>query len=377
MAGIGFLGNPARLTEGARDNTGNIVHGHAARSMFHAPQPLRNLDDPETRTRARETFSHLAFVAATMLHVNKVPGYIDSHARMADFLEHTGLPVVTFGFGCQARRDQSLAEAEIDGRSVRLLRVISDLSHSIAVRGEFTAELCRKYGVGNVEVIGCQSAYMAGIANWGSLPDAPATPAAAVGHVSFGPDEGQVLRLIMQSGSNIISQGNPLEEAIARGRLSCAEFTRGAHDFGVWPEVRAILARGPETARRYHAFIRDRFHIFYDTETWKAHLEHYDFAFGTRFHGNMIALHAGVPALWLVHDMRTQELCNHLALSQMPHGEVGPQTRLQDLAAATDYNAFKAAFPANLARFMGYLERNGVTHLLRADFVQAARAING
>lgn len=377
MTTIGFLGNPARLKPGSKDNTGNIVHGHAARSIFRKPQPLSKLDDPETAARTRQNYSHLAFVAATMLHVNKVPGYIESHARMADFLEKTGLPVVTFGFGCHAALGQSLANAEVDPRSVRLLRVIADLSQSIAVRGEFTADLCRKYGVTNVEVVGCQSAYAAGLANWTRMPKVAQRPSAAVGHLSYGPDERHVLDLIMREGADIISQGNPLEEAIAAGRLSCEDFTRRAHEFGAWPEVRALLANGPDSARRYHAFIRERFHIFYDVETWMAHLERYDFAFGTRFHGNMIAFHAGVPTLWLVHDMRTQELCEHLSLPKIAHADIGPKTSLAQIAEPTDYSAFEAAFPANLAHFMSYLERNGVTHLLRPELRQAARAITG
>jgi len=375
MTTIGFLGNLARLNPGSKDNTGNIVHGHAARSIFRKPQPLSKLDDPETAARARQTYSHLAFVAATMLHVNKVPGYIESHARMADFLEKTGLPVVTFGFGCQAALGQSLADAEVDSRSVRLLRVIADLSQSIAVRGAYTADLCRKYGVTNVELIGCQSAYVAGIANWGRLPKAPTRPKAPVGHVSFGPDERHVLNLMMQAGCDIIGQGNPLEQAIAAQALSAADLVSGNHAFGTWPTVRKLIGTDPDKARAYHAFIRERFHTFYDVDSWQSHFKNNDFAFGTRFHGNMIALQAGVPALWLVHDMRTQELCNHLSLPQIPHGAVGPRICIEDLAAATDYSAFKAAFPANLARFMAYLDRNGVTHMLRPEFVQAAQGI--
>ena len=36
--------------------------------------------------------------------------------------------------------------------------------------------------------------------------------------------------------------------------------------------------------------------------------ENISFAFGTRFHGNMVAMHNGIPALWVTHDSRTKEL---------------------------------------------------------------------
>ena len=144
------------------------------------------------------------------------------------FLKKTGLPVVTFGFGCQAALGQSLADAEVDSRSVRLLRVIADLSQSIAVRGAYTADLCRKYGVTNVELIGCQSAYVAGIANWGASAKGPYPPKKRLSAMC--PSDRMkrhVLNLMMQAGCDIIGQGNPLEQAIAAQALSAADLVSG------------------------------------------------------------------------------------------------------------------------------------------------------
>lgn len=46
--------------------------------------------------------------------------------------------------------------------------------------------------------------------------------------------------------------------------------------------------------------------------------ENISFAFGTRFHGNMVAMHNGIPALWVTHDSRTKELTDFLHLPCVP-----------------------------------------------------------
>ena len=46
--------------------------------------------------------------------------------------------------------------------------------------------------------------------------------------------------------------------------------------------------------------------------------ENISFAFGTRFHGNMVAMHNGIPALWVTHDSRTKKLTDFLHLPCVP-----------------------------------------------------------
>lgn len=374
---IGFIGNPQSLPVGSRDNTGNIVHGHAARSMFEKPIAVTSSPDPENITSTRDRCSHIGFVAATMLHVNRVPRYIDGHARAAKFIESLELPIVTFGFGCQAPLGQSLADSNVDDRSIRLLRVVSDHSEKIAVRGSFTADLCFKYGVRNVEVVGCQSCYVAGLENHANFPTTPPAADRCVGHLSLSPDESEVLKLMMASGVDMIGQGDPLEEKISTGELSRDKFISQDHKFWISPLVRNAIGKGALDAGEYYDYIRNRFFKFYDVSAWKQHLSRYSFSFGTRFHGNMIAFHAGVPALWFVHDMRTEELCQHFSLPHIYHEKISGSTALSDLSGQADYSEFRRAFPGNLSRFMSYLEKNGVTDLVKPDFLRKTATVQG
>ncbi|MEO2045058.1 MAG: hypothetical protein ABGX16_00615 [Pirellulales bacterium] len=102
---------------------------------------------------------------------------------------------------------------------------------------------------------------------------------------------------------------------------------------------------------------------------WITHnAEAYDFSFGTRFHGNMAAWQAGVPALWLVHDSRTVELCDYLALPYIQHSDFRSDITIDELKSAADYSCFFNSFPSRLQAYLGYLEACGVREGLDPGF---------
>ena len=59
--------------------------------------------------------------------------------------------------------------------------------------------------------------------------------------------------------------------------------------------------------------------IFYTANEWADFFKKGDFSFsvGSRFHGNMMALRNQIPALWVVHDMRTKELVDTLKVPNL------------------------------------------------------------
>jgi hypothetical protein len=295
--------------------------------------------------------------------------------QAAEFVEKLDLPVCTFGWGCHAYLDDTIAEANVDPRAIRLLRALADRSTTVGVRGEFTADLCAKYGVKNVSVVGCQSAYVAGMANAAS-PALKTTGARPVIYLSLGPNEVELLRLGMASGAGLIGQGDPTDERIATGDISREDFIANTGAYWQAPYLVAALASGVISRADYFDYVRAHFHKFYAVEPWRAHIaDSYDFCFGTRFHGNMVALQSGVPALWVVHDMRTKELCRHLNLPAVLHSELGAVRDVGELAARCDYSAFWAHLPARTAEFLAYLQGNGVAGLLAPKVAEGLNAL--
>jgi hypothetical protein len=78
---------------------------------------------------------------------------------------------------------------------------------------------------------------------------------------------------------------------------------------------------------------RVKVHAFFDTNQWRAWTSSMDFAFGRRFHGNVIALQAGVPSLIVAVDDRMREMLNFSGL---------PKLEAADFNSANDRAAFVA-----------------------------------
>ena len=48
--------------------------------------------------------------------------------------------------------------------------------------------------------------------------------------------------------------------------------------------------------------------VFFSVDDWASAMRGYDFVYGTRFHGCLVALREGVPAVVICHDTRTSEI---------------------------------------------------------------------
>ncbi|MEA5116742.1 MAG: polysaccharide pyruvyl transferase family protein, partial [Propionicimonas sp.] len=111
----------------------------------------------------------------------------------------------------------------------------------------------------------------------------------------------------------------------------------------------------------------DKIRFFADPTSWLRFLAGQDFACGTRIHGNVAALLAGIPAYQLAHDSRTLELAR---FHQIPHQVVPDEGWAMDAATLyeqADLSAFNAARDVNRDLWLAFLDRNGLPHRDRPD----------
>lgn len=115
---------------------------------------------------------------------------------------------------------------------------------------------------------------------------------------------------------------------------------------------------------QFFNWIKDRFSQIYDLQEWFERMAAHRFCFGTRFHGNMVALQAGVKTLWVVHDRRTEELCNYPALPFVRAKQINEKTKLAQLEEMADYTEFFKRYPANYRKLYDYLTASELPHKL-------------
>jgi len=310
-------------------NTGNYLIGEGALralspSATHIPfWHLWNAVNNDTGLDAiNDRFDICVFTCANLLRKGLSA---DAEALVLSKLD---MPVVMLGIGIQNRPDleQSLPEG-----TQRLLKVLKDREHYFLTRGEETAAFLRDQGFSFVRPVGCPSLYF--------MPGNVKRALRRLPDVKVGECR-TVFTGYMGAELNTISDMNALSSD--DGRSSYVVQDELLHfDMQVEPdadgrvynsasgEVIGDLAfKGSDELKK-----KINVHAFFDTNQWRAWTSSMDFAFGRRFHGNVIALQAGVPSLIVAVDDRMREMLNFSGL---------PKLEAEDFNAANDRAAFVA-----------------------------------
>lgn len=287
--------------------------------------------------------------------------------QLARRLEDISTPFVAIGLGAQSGVDMKIPEVP-DGTVQWLRRVVErapSRKSNVAVRGEFSRRVLEEYGFHDACVTGCPSLFLNPYPTLGRLisdrtADVPQRVAVAAGHPGW-----KHLSRIERSLAHIVTATHgayvcqsPLESVrIGRGdmeELDTAELDRcrryidgelSTHEFKAWARNHAIA--------------------FFNVPGWMEFLRRFDFVVGTRIHGTVLGLQVGVPALCIVSDSRTLELCQTMRVPYVAAKDYLDGLRLNDLSQLFRHQFDAEEFDSNrrvLAKsYCAFLEGNGLT----------------
>lgn len=339
-------------------NSGNYLFQHAIWKSLATPGTeivsngtLSEREWPEEgdAERINEQFDAFVIPLANAFR----PDFAKRLDKLTALIKDLTVPVTVIGVGAQAGVAMSTEGLAVMNDTVKaFVGAVLDRSASIGVRGEFTQKYLTGLGfpADSVDIIGCPSLFL------------------------HGPDLTITKRLDAITADSRLAL-NLTPEVPGIGAFATTQAARhpnltyigqDANDlrlllWGVpFPHVDDELT---PTHMGHPLYQSDRYRLFLDTWTWYDFLATQDFAYGTRFHGNVAALLARTPAMLLAHDSRTLELADY---HQMPHRIVSEFTEdinAVDLYDAVDFAGFNAAMPDRFARYTAFLERNGLAHI--------------
>jgi len=356
-----------KLREATGGNTGNLLIGDAIRRHLKLGEMYCGDLAGQDPRFIEDNFDCIVIGAANFLYER-----FDLGAYVS-FLERVRLPAVIIGLGAQAPCYES--RVNVPEATKRMMKIISERSTTLGVRGWFTASVLNDMGIQNIRVIGCPSIY------WTCSPQiqilrAPECRAIAVngsanqvGAHSADPlatmrVEASLAGLAYRNNYPYILQNEWQLIALATG-------SKLELDLAL---VRSLMDQyGLSTIREaeFIRFVKECGRVFFSVDEWMDYIKMFDFVIGTRLHGCLIALLAGRPAYVFVRDTRTQEMCE---LLKIPHcdmrnvGSIDPEC----LYRAMDLNATTTAYASLYMNYVEFLEENGLKHSLPKHAPEAA-----
>lgn len=106
--------------------------------------------------------------------------------------------------------------------------------------------------------------------------------------------------------------------------------------------------------------MNDQARFFTDFNSWIKFCQKFDFSLGTRLHGTVASILAGVPSLLLAHDSRTVELAEFHGIPYVSVISIGDVKDIVDRISHLDYNNFNNRMTSNFDNFCKFLSKNGL-----------------
>ena len=269
--------------------------------------------------------------------------------------------------GCGAQGDlhytRNFTDEETDTCIAEFCRFILSHSKSIGVRGEFTKRYLTGLGISPeyIDVIGCPSVRMFGKKFNTSLRQYKPFSRDLKIAVNFTPYHyiDDVAAFIYQTFKNY-----PKSFAMMQDKVEYDLLYEGKEI----PDKFRVHALLP-TYKDNFVIRSNRARMFLSVDNWIDCLKTFDFSIGTRIHGNIIAILAGVPAMVIAIDSRTRELAEFHHIPYVLADEIDGLTSLELLyyKACAGMNDFYFHYNSNLKIYCDFMTKNGIK--LKSDWI--------
>ena len=252
-----------------------------------------------------ENFDLLVFPAANQI------GPHSNMSLLAKLFEKIEIPIVVVGLGSQA--PSCSHKIEIPEDTKRWLKIISEKTTTIGIRGSYTASILENLGISNYAIIGCPSLFLSSDIHLGQSIQTKFE------QILYKKDLGKVcitaghpkwhhLRALEHKLFNLFRDN--LQDYVCQAHIELVQAARTDHfcdlDEDTKTIIEAFLSHDHHKSRMID-FLKKSV-IFPNAEAWMEYMVSFTLSIGTRFHGNMFPLQVGVPAICIPHDSRLEEL---------------------------------------------------------------------
>ena len=289
-----------------------------------------------------ENFDSFVIPAADFLK----PEQIKHLKRLTILIKNLDIPICVLGLGIGAYIDSYRFNDEKTDKVVKnFISSILEKSDSIGVRGQLTFNYLNKLGFdeSQIKVLGCPSIYLNG-ANYNIKPPSIDT-------------NSKIALNITPS----VKKYTPFVDKTIKKYKNYKYFMQDARDLKILLYGENDIITGNSTVSSYKNILDDNKAIFpIETRIWIDELKNYDYAIGTRLHGTIAALNAGIPGTLIVHDSRTQEIADYHKIPHLKIDEIDKNTSIEDIANNSNWEEFNKVSKTNYKDLVKFFKVNKI-----------------
>lgn len=220
---------------------------------------------------------------------------------------------------------------------VNFLHELSANTEMIGIRGYLTQEILSKLGINNTQVIGCPSYYEMGRNRIikkkpfsDNLKVILANPANPFNNYTIIPISK------IRNYPAVVQDEYKYLKIIVEGELGHCEYAT--------EEIENLK--------------QHKYNCFSDIKSWKEYISNFDFLYGIRIHGSIIALNSGIPSMVMSPDIKGQEMTEFMKIPN--HPELLNCTDIQKIYEACDYDEMNKCYPKLYDDYVDFLHKNGL-----------------
>lgn len=311
-------------------NTGNVAFMEAITSIIECDKLTRQ--DIFSEEGLLDKYE--AFITSDIIWMSENTEPSESVVHLLDNFPDKKVVPISVGLQC----DSYNSEFKLSKSLVKTLQRIQDRA-TIAVRGFFTAEILMKYGIKNINVIGCPSVYQI-------------------------PLHQRSLDRILSSKkvTNSTSNFHTFPNNLSQHDVDFLNYVE-AHKMGFVEQTEFDISRyrgGNQIKESVVRYIMSEGREFFSIQEWTKYLEGFDFSMGARFHGNVVALISGLRSLFVTTDSRTNEMAQLFSFPFIDIKDFDGGRDVQEYFDMADYSVFCAKFHSMVGGLICYLNGNGL-----------------
>lgn len=282
---------------------------------------------------------------------------------MTDFFNRIKIPVYIISCGAEANTYDELNQlvSAIGDVSTDFIKSIYNTNGDFALRGYFTAEFFNELGFNNLNVVGCPSLFQNGSSLFISNSKIKREDFCAAINGRFD------LAVPLLKDYNSIYYDQDILFDIMYNKEYYDQLKDGIKGNLRWLRTSGFKLFLPEL------ILSNRIRLLADMWDWRYSLQHEEitFSFGTRIHGNIMALLSGIPCVIVNIDTRVKEMAEFYNIPNIDYFEATKLSQtpnaLYDLYLKTDYSDFNRTYPGKFNSFNEFLQKCGIVDSINTN----------